>query len=236
MKRLTPRYKRWSLHRQHYVSRRRRAAASRLSHFISTRTMVRLYESVQKLARQLASIDSFGVIWAYCQYLQTPDFQFPDYIEVAPQFLAAPEPRTMLSEWTLEQITREVIQYADKEPRANKGLQQWATLAQIANTLRDLEGEIYAQLVGGKKIHLELMQNLASPIYLAAAAPQIRRDHPLLQTIQYASHYRSIAARARADHRSYIFDWHVIYRNVSAAPTRGGKDQGRGTGSHRTTR
>ena len=158
MKRLTPRYKRWLLHRQRYVSRRRWAATIRLSRFIASRTMVRLYEGVRRIARQLSSTDSFGVIWVYCQYLQTPDFQIPDYIEVAPQFLAAPEPRTMLSEWTLEQITREVIQYAAKEPRANKSLQQWTTLAQIANTLRDLEGEIYAKLVGGKKIHLEMMR------------------------------------------------------------------------------
>jgi hypothetical protein len=119
--------------------------------------MVRLYQSVQRLARQLAPADSLCVIWAYCQYLQTPDFQIPDYIEVAPQFFAAAQPRTMLSEWTLEQITREVIQYAD-EGRENMSLHQWATLAQIANTLRALEGEIYAQLVGGKKIHLEMMR------------------------------------------------------------------------------
>jgi hypothetical protein len=120
--------------------------------------MVRLYETIQRLTRQLAYTDSLCVIWAYCQYLQTPDFQIPNSIEVASQFSAAAQPRAILAEWTLEQIAREVIQYAGETPRGDKGLHQWATLAQIANTLRDLEGEIYARLVGGKKIHLELMR------------------------------------------------------------------------------
>jgi len=119
---------------------------------------VRLYAAVQTFARQLAYRDSFYVIWAYSQYLQTSDFKIPNDIEVAPQFLAANPPQALLAEWTLEQITREVVQYANQEPQEGRRLRQWGTLAQLANTLRDLEGAIYARLVGGKKIHLEMMR------------------------------------------------------------------------------
>jgi hypothetical protein len=157
MKRLTWRYKKWLMHRQRYVSRRRRAAA-RLSHAPSTHRIVQLYTTVQKLAQQLAYRESFYVIWAYSQYLQIQGFHIPDDIEVAAQFLSARPPQALLSEWTLEQITREVIQSAHETSQGGRSLRQWAALAQIANALRDLEGEIYARLVGGKKIHLELMR------------------------------------------------------------------------------
>ena len=116
--------------------------------------MVQLYTTVQKLAQQLAYRDSFYVIWAYSQYLQTEGFHIPDDIEVASQFLSAVPPQSFLSEWTLEQITREVIQSAHEAPQGGRSLRQWATLAQIANALRDLEGEIYARLVGGRKFTL----------------------------------------------------------------------------------
>ena len=158
MKRLTLRYKKWLMHRQRYASRQRRAAAARLSHAPSTQRIVQLYATVQKLARQLAYRDAFYVIWAYSQYLQTQGFHIPNDIEVATQFKTAVPPQALLAEWTLEQIAREVIQYANETSQVGRSLRQWATLAQIANALRDLEGEIYARLVGGKKIHLELMR------------------------------------------------------------------------------
>jgi hypothetical protein len=158
MKRLTLRYKKWLMHRQRYASRQRRAAAARLSHAPSTQRIVQLYATVQKLARQLAYRDAFYVIWAYSQYLQTQGFHIPNDIEVATQFKTAVPPQALLAEWTLEQIAREVIQYANETSQGGRSLRQWATLAQIANALRDLEGEIYARLVGGKKIHLELMR------------------------------------------------------------------------------
>ena len=158
MKRLTSRYKKWLVHRRRYASKRRKAVAIRLSQIPSIRRIVRFYAAVQTFARHLAYRDSFYVIWAYSQYLQASDFQIPNDIEVAPQFLAADPPQALLAEWTLEQITREVVQYAREEPQEGRRLRQWGTLAQIANALRDLEGEIYARLVGGKKIHLEMMR------------------------------------------------------------------------------
>jgi hypothetical protein len=158
MKRLTPRYKKWLMRRQRYGSKQRSAAAVRLFRTLSTQMMVRLYPIVQSLTKQLACRDTFYVIWAYSQYLQIKDFQIPADIEVAPQCLAAAPPQALIAEWTLEQITREVIQYGREQGQGVRSLRQWATLAQIANTLRDLEGEIYRRLVGAKKIHLELMR------------------------------------------------------------------------------
>jgi hypothetical protein len=157
MKRLSLRYKKWLLHRQRYVSSRRKTRANN-PRLVSTHTMVALYATVQHLARQLAYSDSFYVVWAYSQYLQRDDFQIPNGIEVAPQFLAATPPQALLAEWTLEQIVREVIQYGSEISHGGRSLRQWATLAQIANALRDLEGEINKRLVGPKKLYLEMMR------------------------------------------------------------------------------
>lgn len=116
------------------------------------------YQTVKVTARQLGHRDSLYVIWAYCQYLQLNDFNIPNDIEVANVLLNADPPQTILAEWTLELMAREVIRHADEQPRRGRSLRQWATLATIANALRDLEGEIYRQLVGGERIHLEFMR------------------------------------------------------------------------------
>jgi hypothetical protein len=157
MKRLSSRYKKWLLHRQWYVSRRRNTRANK-SWLVSPHNVVAIYAMVQHWARRLAYSDSFYVLWAYSQYLQRDDFQMPSNIEVAPEFLAADPPQGLLAEWILEQIAREVIQYGSPLSHGGRNLRQWATLAQIANALRDLEGEIYKHLVGAKKLHLEMMR------------------------------------------------------------------------------
>jgi hypothetical protein len=117
-----------------------------------------LYRTIRGDARQLARRDGLAVIWAYCQFLQVNDFQMPQDIEVAQQFRDARPRRGVLSEWTLEHIAREVIRYGDEEARDGRTLKRWDTLAHLANTLRDLEGEIYRDLVGGPNIQLELMR------------------------------------------------------------------------------
>ena len=111
-----------------------------------------LYRTVKTLTRQLGLRESLHVIWAYSQCLQVTEFEIPEDIEVANQFLAAHPPQAMLAEWTLEQMTREVVRYADEEPGQGGSLRQWATLARIADTLRDLEAEIHARLVGEERI------------------------------------------------------------------------------------
>ena len=55
-------------------------------------------------------------------------------------------------------LAREVIRYGDEEARDGRTLKRWDTLAHLANTLLDLEGEIYRDLVGGPNIQLELMR------------------------------------------------------------------------------
>lgn len=117
-----------------------------------------LYLNVKTLTRQLGLRESLYVIWAYSQYLQATGFEMPADIEVANQFLAAQPPQAMLAEWTLEQMTREVVRYADEKPGQGPSLHQWATLAGIADALRDLEAEIHAQLAGAERIHLEAMR------------------------------------------------------------------------------
>lgn len=116
------------------------------------------YRSVRNCARQLAYRESLYVVWAYTTYLQIEEFNIPNDIEAANQFLNANPHQAVLAEWTLEHIAREVIRYGEEVPRHDRSLRRWDTLAQIANALRDLEGAIYVQLVGGARIQLDLMR------------------------------------------------------------------------------
>jgi hypothetical protein len=151
MKRLTFRRKTWLIRRQRRATNKRKAINFRRSDVPSAKRITRIYALLQKLTGQLAYRDSFYVIWSYCQYLQIADFKIPHDIEVAPQFSQAPQPRGLLAGWTLEQIAREVIQYGGDSNQEGRRLRQWGTLAQIANALRDLEGEVYRHLVGAKR-------------------------------------------------------------------------------------
>jgi hypothetical protein len=117
-----------------------------------------LYRTIRSEARQLARRDSLAVLWAYSQFLQVNDFQIPQDIEVAQQLRNARPRRGILAEWTLELLAREIIRYGDEEARNGKTLRRWDTLAHLANTLRDLEGELYRDLVGARHIQLEMMR------------------------------------------------------------------------------
>jgi hypothetical protein len=117
-----------------------------------------LYRTIRSNARQLARRDSLAVIWAYSQFLQVNDFQMPEDIEVAQQFRDARPRQGMLAEWTLELLSREIIRYGDEEARNGETLRRWDTLARLAITLRDLEGELYRDLVGAPHIQLEMMR------------------------------------------------------------------------------
>jgi hypothetical protein len=117
-----------------------------------------LYRTIRNCVRKLGLRESLSVVWAYSQYLQIPDFLFPNDVEVIREFLDANPPQSMLAEWTVEHIAREVIRYADEEPRDGRSLRQWATLAEIANTFRDLENQIYGEFGGPDLIQLELIR------------------------------------------------------------------------------
>lgn len=101
-----------------------------------------LYHSVRKRVRDLAHRDSLYVVWAYSQFLQARSLIPPD-IEVHHSFLQAPLPDALLAQWTFEEITREVVRYAGEASRRKRTLQKWNAIAEIANTLRELEGLIY---------------------------------------------------------------------------------------------
>jgi hypothetical protein len=116
------------------------------------------YRKIRAMVRQLGCRESLYVIWAYCQCLQVNEFNIPADIQVANAFLNAHPRHAVLAEWMLEQMAREVIRYADEEPRRGRTLRQWDTFAEIANALRDLEGTIHAELVDASYIHLELMR------------------------------------------------------------------------------
>jgi hypothetical protein len=115
------------------------------------------YRLIRNLTRQLGLRDSLYVIWAYCQYLPLNEFELPPDIQAGQQFLDSDVPQQTLPEWTLEIIAKEVIRYADEEARRGRSIKQWNTLAQLANGIRDLEGEVYATLPAGR-IHLEIMR------------------------------------------------------------------------------
>lgn len=116
------------------------------------------YWTVKDTIRELGHRDSLHVIWAYCQSLQVNGFNIPNDIQVDNAFLNTALPQTVLAEWTLELMAREVIRYSDELPRRGRTLRQWNTVAKIANALRNLEGEIYTQFVGPEHIHLEMMR------------------------------------------------------------------------------
>lgn len=116
------------------------------------------YSKIKTIARQLGCRDSLYVIWAYSQYLQADNFGIPADIEVAPVLLNTNPPQTILAEWTLELMAREIIRYAEEEPRRGCSLRRWNRLAEMANAFRNLDGDIYKTLVGAGHIHLELMR------------------------------------------------------------------------------
>jgi hypothetical protein len=116
------------------------------------------YLTIRNRIRRLAYRDSLAVIWAYAQYLQRAAHQFPNDIEVHAQFLAADVPQGLIAEWTLEQLTREVVRHAGAVAEQGQTLRRWATLVDIVNGLRQLEQDIYAEFVGDGQIHLELMR------------------------------------------------------------------------------
>jgi hypothetical protein len=117
-----------------------------------------LYRQIRNTVRKLAIRDSLRVVWIYSQYLQVPDFKIPADVDVAPQFLEAQPPQTILAEWTLELIAREVIRYSDEESRKGASLLQWKVLAEVANLTKQLENEIYSKIAIPNRIRLELMR------------------------------------------------------------------------------
>jgi len=116
------------------------------------------YRRIRNQVRRLGRRDSLYVVWAYAQYLQVNDFEFPSDIEVSDQFRRAEIPQGIIPEWTLEQLAREVIRHAGEEADRGRSLRQWGTMAELVTQLRDLEEAIYVAHGGPERIHLEIMR------------------------------------------------------------------------------
>lgn len=117
-----------------------------------------LYRRIRSAVRELGCRDSLEVVWAYSRFLQRDGFKIPNNIQVHQQFINAQFPQSLIAEFSLELIAREVIRYADIEPRRGCTLRKWGTLAEIVNLLKDLEQEIYLEFQNEEQIHLELMR------------------------------------------------------------------------------
>lgn len=92
--------------------------------------------------------DSLYVIWAYSQYLQKLNKNFPADIEVSREFLKEDELHSKgIYAWELELLLNEVILNAQLSPRCTLTLKRWGTLARVINNLKTLENEIAIRCV-----------------------------------------------------------------------------------------
>jgi hypothetical protein len=120
-----------------------------------------VFQSYKPLRNRIALLsveEALAVIWAYCHYLQTNDFQFPKEIEVDRGYLALEIPQKWISEWVLELIAKEVILNAGVVASKGRSLRKWKTLSEIVNALKSLENEIYGAYGSPKDILVEFLR------------------------------------------------------------------------------
>jgi hypothetical protein len=60
------------------------------------------YKPFRNKIAQLSVDDALGVLWAYSQLLQLPNFQPPSEIEIAPVYLTAKPRQSYIAEWDIE--------------------------------------------------------------------------------------------------------------------------------------
>lgn len=112
------------------------------------------YQDLRSKIRNLERREALAVIWAYAQYLQQPEFRFPQGIEVDPKFWKIR--RGMVAEWELDRLAREVIRHAGETSRNGASLKRWADFRAIVNSLKSLDGEIYSTFNQADQIFLEM--------------------------------------------------------------------------------
>ena len=115
------------------------------------------YKPIRNKIALLDREDALQVIWAYCQFLQNREFQFPRNIEVHNNFIAAENPRILVSEWTLEVLAKEVLLNCGVGEKKGHTLRRWKILAEIINELRDFEDRIYGSH-GGRNVFIEMLR------------------------------------------------------------------------------
>jgi hypothetical protein len=116
------------------------------------------YQQLVARVRKLDRRESLYVIWSYAQLLQQRGFRMPRDIEVGRVLLEANPMQTIVGDWSLEILTREVIKHAGEEARGGLSLRRWETFSTTLDLLRQLDGEIYAEYNEPAQIHLELMR------------------------------------------------------------------------------
>jgi hypothetical protein len=118
----------------------------------------REYKPIRNRIASLARDDALGVIWAYCQYLQFNDFNFPPEIEVARKYLELKVPQQWISEWQLELLAKEVLLNSGLIASKGRTLRKWSDLSEIINAIKDFENRIYVHFGSEKDVLVELIR------------------------------------------------------------------------------
>jgi hypothetical protein len=116
------------------------------------------YKPLRNKVGLLSVGDSLAVVWAYCQYLQIDDFQFPKDIEVAPDYFKLDVPQTWIAEWELEVLAKELILNGNAVASKGRTLKKWKTLSEFVNALKSLESDIYGACGSPKDVLVELVR------------------------------------------------------------------------------
>jgi hypothetical protein len=101
------------------------------------------YKQIRNKIALLASDDALSVIWAYCQFLQTPNFHFPPEVEVSKDFLENDFPQRWISEWELELLAKEVILNGKSVASKGHTLRKWKNMSELINAIKAFENKIY---------------------------------------------------------------------------------------------
>src|ERR1039458_10419274 len=102
--------------------------------------------------------EELGVIWAYGQYLQIDNFNFPKEIEVINEFLQLDVPQRWVSEWELELLAKEVIINGRSAAKKGRALRKWKNLSDIINSIKGFEGRIYKTVGSPDNVLVELIR------------------------------------------------------------------------------
>jgi hypothetical protein len=128
------------------------------------------YKPLRNKIALLAIEDALAAIWAYCQYLQIDNFNFPEEVEVLPSFLKDDVPQRFISEWELELLAKEVILNGNIVASKGRTLRSWKTLSETINAIKDLENRIYGHFGSAEKVLVELIR-IAHRQFIWQASP-----------------------------------------------------------------
>jgi hypothetical protein len=111
------------------------------------------YKPIRNKVALLSIEESLGVIWAYCQYLQVDNFDFPPEIEVLKDYLNLDLPQRWIAEWDLEVLAKEVILNGGAVAQKGRTLRACKVLSDQVNLFKSLEQRIYASWIVSRRAH-----------------------------------------------------------------------------------